>query len=481
MASEAVSRKLFRQAVLMKRTLHSRGVAAPLIVAASATALAFCVLASGIVSLAEFGAAAHRESREPGNGPQLVSIEPLSPDMDGQMCEWAPASASATLAESLAAGSSAPALSEDTPPLGGTVDADRPPLRVIKDPYPSYSAVAVEPKSNMLVMTDENIFRILEYNRQDNTPPGAQLTEPKRIIGGDKTKAEMMCGVYIDPVSGDIYAVNNDTQDWLVIFSRNARGNTEPDRALAVPHGTFGIAVDEKRRELYLTAQHTNQVIVYPKMASGHDQPLRSLYGDSTQLEDPHGVAVDSTNNLMFVTNHGSVRYRGRTPQLAVGISNYTPGSGQFHAPSIAVYARDASGNTAPLRTISGPKTTLNWPMLIAVDEQRAEIYVANDMDNSVVVFRESDEGNVAPARIIKGPKTGVKNPTGVALDLANQELWVANMGNHSASVFPLTANGNIQPLRTIRGGPGNELSLMIGNPGAVGYDTKRDQILVPN
>jgi hypothetical protein len=102
-------------------------------------------------------------------------------------------------------------------------------------------------------------------------------------------------------------------------------------------------------------------------------------------------------------------------------------------------------------------------------------------MDHSIVVFRVTDGGDVAPVRKLKGPKTNILNPTGVALDLKNRELWVSSMGNHTASVFPLTANGDIAPLRTIRGGPADEKNLMIGNPGAVGYDSKRDQILVPN
>jgi hypothetical protein len=74
-----------------------------------------------------------------------------------------------------------------------------------------------------------------------------------------------------------------------------------------------------------------------------------------------------------------------------------------------------------------------------------------------------------------------VKNPTGLSLDVKNGELWVANMGNFAATVFPITANGDAAPLRVIRGGPANQIGLMIGNPGAVGYDSKRQQILVPN
>ena len=92
-----------------------------------------------------------------------------------------------------------------------------------------------------------------------------------------------------------------------------------------------------------------------------------------------------------------------------------------------------------------------------------------------------SDEGNVAPSRVIQGPKTGIQNPTSVALDQKNGEVWVANMGNHTATVYPLTADGDVAPTRTIRGGAVEDPTLMIGNPGAVGYDTKREEILVPN
>ena len=68
-----------------------------------------------------------------------------------------------------------------------------------------------------------------------------------------------------------------------------------------------------------------------------------------------------------------------------------------------------------------------------------------------------------------------------MSLDTKNGELWVANMGNFAATVFPITADGDVAPVRVIRGGPENQVGLMIGNPGAVGYDSKRQQILVPN
>ena len=453
-------------------------------------AIAAWVVFAGEAKQPQLGAASPAALRKPTGYPQLISVEPL-PVMDGEMCQWVPASANTTLVASLWQGQSTGSPTAQS--SGQTripIDANRAPLRVIRDPNPAFSAVAVEPESGMLVVTDENLFQILEYNREDNTPPTATMTEPKRVIGGNLTKAEMMCGVYIDPKTLDIYVINNDTQDWMAVFSKEARGNVAPDRFLAIPHGTFDITVDEKQQEIFLTVEHSNAVVVYRKMAEGQEPPLRRLFGDDTELEDPHGIAVDTKNHLLFVSNHGNVRYRNKGGEQDIrGTSNQDPrrmrrflrGSGKFEPPSITVYVRDASGNTAPLRIIEGPKTGLNWPMHLAVDEERGELYVANDMDHSILVFRTSDEGDVVPSRIIQGPRTGIRNPTSVTWDLKNGEVWVANMGNHSATAYPLTANGNVAPLRTIRGGPADEVALMIGNPGGVGYDTKREEILVPN
>jgi len=163
-------------------------------------------------------------------------------------------------------------------------------------------------------------------------------------------------------------------------------------------------------------------------------------------------------------------------------ISDYSiAGSGRFEAPSVTVYRLDADGDTAPLRVIQGPKTQLNWPGAMAVDPERGELYVANDVGQSIIVFRETDKGDVQPARIIKGSKTGLSYPTGVFVDTKNKELWAANLGNSSATVYSLTASGDAAPIRIIRSAPKDKVSLRFGKTQAVAYDSKREQILVPN
>ena len=438
----------------------------------------------------------------------IVAVEHRLPKSNGLVCA-APApsrvAASASTATALAAAAVPAGGQEERTPGAGTGyqartrqgQINKPPARYIKDTAPAFSSVAVNPESGMVMVTDENLFRIVEYSRRDNTPANAAFTEPRRVIGGPDTRTEMMCGTYIDPKTLDVYVTNNDTQNWLPVFSREARGNAKPDRLLMTPHRTWGIAGDEQRQELYLTVQDPAMVVVYRKQAANNEAPLRFLEGDATELADPHGIALDLTHDLLIVSNHGHRRFYGGpavstlreawetwispTDDLNTPPRQRLPGLGEFELPSIAIYQRGASGNARPLRVIKGPKTQLNWPSHVSVHEQRGEIFVANDAEDSVLVFRITDDGDVAPTRVIKGGQARIKNPTGLAVDQRNNEIWVSSMGNYSISVFPVTANGNAAPLRTIRGGPTDRVALMIGNPGAISYDRKREEILVPN
>jgi DNA-binding beta-propeller fold protein YncE len=432
-------------------------------------------------------------ARPGGQGPRLVSVQPL-PEMTGAICEWEPASASLSFIETLQqqqaeARSLAPAPTVDEK---AAVNA-RKPVRMIRDAYSAYSSVGVDLKNDEVIMTDESLFNILAYNRTENTPPTATMSEPKRMIGGLDTYIEYQCAVYIDQTNGDIYAVNNDTVDRLVIFSREQKGNVAPHRIIRTPHTTYGIAVDEPHQELFLTVQEAAAVSVFNKAANEDDPPIRLLQGDKTLLADPHGIAIDSNRDLMFVANFGQVAQHrpppadntdfgsSEKPNWPIGRAGAVPGTGKFTDTSITVYPRDASGDVAPIRVITGSRTQLNWPTALAVDPKRGDLYVANDTGDSVLVFDVNASGNVAPKRVIKGSKSMVKSPTGIFFDWEHDELWVSNFGNHTATVYPATASGDAAPLRVVRSAPLDAGTPNIGNAYAPAYDSKRDQIIVPN
>jgi 6-phosphogluconolactonase (cycloisomerase 2 family) len=380
---------------------------------------------------------------------RLASVETL-PDA-GEMCAWE---------------TSAYAASQENV---NTADVTRPPGRYIRDTDPVYSSVTVDTRLNEVLLQDHNLWSIRVFNRQDDTPPSAVRTEPKRVIAGSNTQLQFNSCVYVDPKNGEIFSVENDIGDSMVVFSHDSNGNVAPTRKLSVTHRAYAIAADEEKDQLYIAVQYPPQIEVYRKLASGNEKPLRRIEGESTRLSDSHGIAVDTKNKLVFVNNWGN-------------ISDYTTaGTGRFEAPSITIYGLDASGDAPPLRVIQGPKTQLDWPAAMAVDPERGEVYVANDVGQSILVFRATDNGDTEPSRVLKGPQTGLSYPVGIFADTKNKELWVSNLGNSSATVYPLAANGNAAPLRTIRSAPRDKVSLRFGKTQALVYDSKRDEILVPN
>jgi DNA-binding beta-propeller fold protein YncE len=294
----------------------------------------------------------------------------------------------------------------------------------------------------------------------------------------------------VDAAHHELFAVNNDVEDRLVVFDDTARGNAKPKRILYVPHQSWGIALDRRRDEIALSVQTPNMYVVFKRDAQKFDPPVRSVRGPRTGMADPHGIYIDETHNEIFVANHGNYRpaqlitsytaYDAReSRQERTGNAFDENARGRFVASSVTVYDADAKGDVAPLRTISGPLSRIDWPMGVAVDEADNELFVANNGDNSILVFSRTANGNVQPKRVISGPLTGIKGPMGVSV--TKDEVFVANFGDHTALVFPRLAAGNVAPKRIIRNAPAGKETSGFGNPYAVAYDSKREEVLVPN
>jgi hypothetical protein len=104
------------------------------------------------------------------------------------------------------------------------------------------------------------------------------------------------------------------------------------------------------------------------------------------------------------------------TPAVAPGIYVTNPGG------AILVFASDATGDVAPIRTITGPSTKLSVPIGLAVDGQ-GQLYVANRTGSAVTVYAPTASGDAAPIRTITA--TGMGSPETLALGPAG-DLFVA-------------------------------------------------------
>ena len=425
-----------------------------------------------------------------GASGRLVAFEQVPMFEDNQICAWEAATPQVSSVPGSASALTAPMAAMQLPGaaaaarLAPSADiATRPPLRFIQDPYPNFSGVSVDPVHNEVVFNDENRFRILVYDRLANTSDPTAVTDPKRVIGGLNTMTQYNSGIYIDPEDRHIYVVNNDTTHETTVYGPEKSGDVAPNRTIAgTPYGSFGIAVDEAKDELFFTIQHSGAIMTFPKTAT--DEPARRMIlGKRTRLADPHGIAFDPTDQVLYVANWGASRGGSIDPTDPPTMYNQNaePGAGRFVPPSITVYPADGQGDVAPLRVIQGPTTQLNWPTGISFDAERQELYVANAVGDTVSVFAASADGDVAPIRVLTGPRTQLKNPAGVFVDTANDEVWVANFGGHSATVYRRGADGDTAPLRIIRSAPADVGTPFISNPYSIAYNPGREEIIVAN
>jgi DNA-binding beta-propeller fold protein YncE len=358
--------------------------------------------------------------------------------------------------------------------LANVAGGDIVPVRSIADPYSSLHSVAVDSDNNRVLMSDSNRGGLLFYDRLAGV--SSKITEPVSQVRGPATGMMFVAGVALDSANREIFAVNNDIGDRMEVFPYDAEGNVKPKRILFVPHGSWGVALNSKRDEVAISVEHPNTVVVYRREATLGDAPLRVLHGPKTGLDDPHGIVFDEEHNEISVANHGNWAPLTRAESLEGELKG-----GRFDLPSITTYGGEAAKDESPLRRIQGKRTELNWPMGMSLDTVHDEVGVASYGNDSVLIFRRADQGDVVPLRVIHGSRTGISGPMGISIDTKNDEIWVTNYRDHAAVVFARTAEGNVAPKRVLRNAPPGTPAVGFGNPGAVAYDSKRDQILVPN
>ena len=357
------------------------------------------------------------------------------------------------------------------------------PVRMIADPYPAFNGIAVDPANGLVVMSDPNRKSLLAYDRLRGASQGGASAPVHQVIGPD-TFLGMIAGVVLDPEHREAYTANNDIEDTVVVMPYEATGDAKPARIFSVPHQAWGLALGRASEEIAVTVEVQNTVVFYRRQVQGVEAPVRMIRGEKTGLADPHGIYWDEAHGEIGVANHGNfkgvVRNTGSgcedAPEADAGAE-----AGQFKPPSVSVYSANAKGDAAPLRTIQGDRTGLDWPMGVAQDARHDTIVVANNGDSSILIFDRNAKGNVAPVRTIRGSKTGIDRPIGIAVDPQNGEIWVSNWGDHSALAFDSGAKGDVAPRRVIRSAPEGTPTPGFGNPMALAYDSKRDELLVPN
>jgi YVTN family beta-propeller protein len=256
----------------------------------------------------------------------------------------------------------------------------------------------------------------------------------------------------------------------LVILSTPAIHAAEYDilATITVGSGPSGIAFDSANNRMYVTNSGTNNVSVISTATN-------AVVGDPITVgTNPHGIAFDSANNRMYVTNYlGNTVSVIRTSDNTVigdpiGVGIFPRGIAFDSANNRMYVANGGSNNVSVIstatNTVTDTITVGTNPRAIAFDSVNNRMYVVNYHSGTVSVI------STATNTVIGDPITVGTTPHGIAFDSANKRMYVVNLVTNNVSVISTATN-------TVVGDP-----IGVGNyPRAIAFDSVNNRMYVAN
>ena len=243
--------------------------------------------------------------------------------------------------------------------------------------------------------------------------------------------------------TGNIYtsATEGTTGTSLLEFPVTSSNNAQPTRSIPFNattglSGINGLAVDATG-DIYASGAG-NGVSVFNSASAAPTRtlPIGTQASDLTTLELPYATAVDPSGNL-YVANTASPDVSAPAPTAPILVF--------------------APNGTSPIRTLSGPLTTLAFasPQGLATDSA-GNLYVTNVVSgvSSILIFEPTATANTPPLRDITGSSTLLGCVGGIALDNEGY-LYVVSVPTCGSTASPTvlkfstTGNGNIAPVAT--------------------------------
>ena len=289
----------------------------------------------------------------------------------------------------------------------------------------------------------DNVGRITVYRAGSSGNVAPAIT-----ISGSHTGLSFPVGIAVDSGS-NIYVVNDftagirngpDTNPSITIYSAGSNGNASPVAIIAgsrtqLQYSAYGAIALDSHRNLYVAGYENtvgDTINIFSPGSRGNVSPRDTVVGTNTDLSGATGFAFDADENLYVSNQFGGPNFGG----------------------GITVYRASASGNVAPMSTITSSFNGLNGGAAagLAVD-RTGSIYVANDSgqmteQGAIDIYPPGSYATVPPVATIAGPSTGLSYPFAIGLDAAGN-IGVLN-SNNAITVYPVDSTGDVTPSATI-------------------------------
>jgi len=214
--------------------------------------------------------------------------------------------------------------------------------------------------------------------------------------------------------------------------------NTPPVRALEgqktrISRTMHGFAYDAIHDEIVVSSPLTQGILVFRGAADGDEAPIRIIQGPHTKIVGTaeggnDKVSVDPVNNEILLPVGTGTSRENRTPVAENGV---------------LVFARQANGDVAPKRMLSGPDTQIRGVNAVAVDAVHDRLVV--NSGGAMLIFPRTASGNVKPLAVIQGPKSGVANIS--SFQVYPPKGWIiGGASDGSICAWSINEDGDVPP-----------------------------------
>ena len=246
-----------------------------------------------------------------------------------------------------------------------------------------------------------------------------------------------------------MYAENLATPTPVFTKGKDAANDAPNRRGINTPRA---MAVDTVHHRFFLADANNGRVLVYnlntdntfpdrlPDNVLGQPDFITRSPASPTasNLSAPYGIAYDSANDRLFVTDSGYHRV------MIYDTASITNGEAAVHILGKSSYTTAISGLTA---------STMNTPAGLAYDAANNRLFVSEALNNRVLVF------DVTPGTLTDGQaaahvlgqsnfttntatttQTGLSRPLGMGYDATRQLLFVGDNNNNRLMIFDVNS-----------------------------------------
>ena len=192
-----------------------------------------------------------------------------------------------------------------------------------------------------------------------------------------------------------------------------------------------GFGFDPIHDEIVVNSPLAQAILTFRGGANGEEPPIRVIQGPHTKIIGTANggndkVSVDPANNeILLPTGDGS----------GLGEPGTVPSA-------VLIFARDANGDVAPKRILSGPDTQIVGTPAVIADPVRNLLVV--NLNNALLIFDRTAEGNTKPKAIIRGPRSQVGSNGNVAISPTGMIL--TRCTGDAVCAWSINDNGDVPP-----------------------------------